>query len=86
MCDFAGPYTVLTPEAPVHYRSTWITLICSMSIVIVISLGLRVYFVRENARRDTLYGSPSETPVTSDGTKSAEGEKADGDDAQIPVL
>lgn len=57
-----------------------------MSIVIVTSLGLRFYFVRENARRDRLYGSPSETTVTSDGIKSAEGEKADGDDAQVPVL
>ncbi|KAK9900523.1 MFS general substrate transporter [Cystobasidium minutum MCA 4210] len=88
--NLIGPYTVLTPEAPVHYRTTWITLICSMSIVIVISLGLRFYFVWENARRDRLYGS-SETPTPSLGGSSAkesEQDKAalDGDNTAVPVL
>ena len=82
-----GPYTVLTPEAPIHYRTTWITLICSMSIVIVISLALRFYFVWENARRDRLYGS-SETRTPPIPGKEADKDVAafDGDNTAVPVL
>jgi hypothetical protein len=82
-----GPYTVLTPEAPIHYRTTWITLICSMSIVIVISLALRFYFVWENARRDRLYGS-SETRTPPIPGKESDKDVAalDGDNTAVPVL
>lgn len=77
---------MLTPEAPVHYRTTWITLIGSMSIVIVMSFGLRAYFVWENKRRDRLYGSVTEASAT-EGGKGIEGEKTiDADSTGVPVM
>lgn len=83
--NIIGPYTVLTPEAPVHYRTTWITLICSMSIVVVMSFGLRAYFIWENKRRDRLYGPAFGTPASEQG-KSTEGEKTlDSDTTGVPV-
>lgn len=50
--NIAAPYTVLTPELPVKYRTTWITLICAMCATMALSLCLRAYFVWENKRRD----------------------------------
>lgn len=77
---------MLTPEAPVHYRTTWITLICSMSIVIAMSLALRTYFIWENKRRDRLYGSVIE-PSAGEAGKAVEGEKTlDADSVGVPVM
>jgi hypothetical protein len=57
-----------------------------MSIVIVISLCLRAYFVWENKRRDELYGTSTGTPASEPG-KNAEGEKTlDMDSTGVPVV
>lgn len=57
-----------------------------MSIVIVISLCLRVYFVSENKRRDRMYGTSTGTPASEPG-KNVEGEKTlDTDSTGVPVM
>jgi len=52
----------------------------------VMSLALRAYFVWENKRRDSLYGSNIETSA-SEQAKNAEGEKTlDPTEREVPVL
>ncbi|KAF8990131.1 MFS general substrate transporter [Hymenopellis radicata] len=45
--NIVGGYIVLTPEAPIHYRSTWIAIIVSMCFVCAASLLLRFILVSE---------------------------------------
>lgn len=41
-----------TKEAPVKYRTTWISVIVVMVFTILAALALRLAWARENARRD----------------------------------
>lgn len=47
---------VFTPEAKIHYRSTWISVIVCMVFTSVASLILRLILKRENKKRDQMYG------------------------------
>lgn len=57
VCSIIGPYLVFTPERPIKYRSTWISLIICMAVTSVLSLILRLVLIRENKRRDAQFGS-----------------------------
>jgi hypothetical protein len=50
--NIAAPYTVFTTERAEKYRSTWIAIVVSMGVTMVLSLVLRVLFERENRKRD----------------------------------
>lgn len=52
--NIGAPYSVLTPERPIKYRTTWITLIACMAATMVLSFVLRFVLARENKRRDAL--------------------------------
>ncbi|GAA5825921.1 hypothetical protein JCM10212_004568, partial [Sporobolomyces blumeae] len=54
--NIAAPYTVITAERDVKYRSTWISVIVSMGVTMLLSLVLRWMLARENRRRDDKYG------------------------------
>ncbi|CED84380.1 Permease of the major facilitator superfamily [Phaffia rhodozyma] len=73
--NIIGPYIVFTQEKPIKYRSTWISLIVCMSFTIVLSLVLRVWMSRENARRDKTYGV---VVVDGSGEKSSGGRESQG--------
>ncbi|KAK0448770.1 major facilitator superfamily domain-containing protein [Armillaria borealis] len=55
--NIIGGYIVLTPEAHIHYKSTWIAIIVCMCFVSVASLVLRYILNAENRRRDDLLAS-----------------------------
>jgi hypothetical protein len=47
---------VNTSQAPVKYRTTWISIIVVMVLTIVVTLGLWGALARENRRRDIFQG------------------------------
>lgn len=50
--NIAAPYTVFTTERAEKYRSTWIAIVVSMGVTMVLSLVLRVLLAKENRDRD----------------------------------
>jgi hypothetical protein len=82
--NIASSYSVIASEAPIKYRSAWITVIVSMAFTTLASLVLRWMYVRENKRRDALAENKAgaETPgVVSGGEKEVlAGAEVEGDD------
>ena len=62
--NIIGPYLVNTDEAPIKYRTTWISIIIVMCLTIVAAAVMYVLLRMENARRDRVYGAPSPVPAT----------------------
>ncbi|KAM0790032.1 hypothetical protein ACM66B_005361 [Microbotryomycetes sp. NB124-2] len=55
--NVAAPYTVLTPEKPIKYRTTWIVLISCMCATSLLSILLRLVLMRENRLKDVKFGA-----------------------------
>ncbi|KAF8913623.1 major facilitator superfamily domain-containing protein [Mucidula mucida] len=73
--NIVGGYIILTPEAPIHYRSTWIAIIVSMCFVSAASLLLRFIMISDNKKRDKLADMEGYSPESS----------VKGDDTNIKV-
>ncbi|PSR72625.1 hypothetical protein PHLCEN_2v11509 [Hermanssonia centrifuga] len=66
--NIIGPYLVDVKQAPLKYRTTWISTIVVMVFTIVSALLLRLILARENARRDkdALASPPTPTEGSSE--------------------
>jgi hypothetical protein len=72
---------VFTPEAKIHYRSTWISVIVCMVFTSIAALVLRVILIRENKRRDEKYGPVIEPSLIPSSTSALADKSLDREEA-----